>query len=301
MRDGWLSLPANARGALWITVGTVFFAVNDTFVKTVGLNIHPAQMAFFRYCVGFLILSPLFLRAGRAGLRTQRLPLHLARALIASTAQAMVFYAIVHLMLADATAITFSRPMFMTLLAVLLLGEAVGWRRWTATAIGFLGVLVMVRPGYVALDAAWIVALVAAFLFGLGLVIIRRLSSTEPPIRILFLYHAFGIVLFAAPAAWLWKTPAANEWLMLIMIGVLTTVGMACFVRGFSAGEASIVGPMEYTRLVYAAIIGYFVFAEVPSVWTWVGAAIIVASALYIAQREAFAGAADNAAPPPAG
>jgi len=137
---------------------------------------------------------------------------------------------------------------------------------------------------------ASMVAVVSALLFALSLVLIRRLSGTEPPPRILFYYHAFGTLIFLWPALRLWVMPSALQWLLLLLIGVLTTIGMVCFVRGFAAGEASIVGPMEYTRLIYAALIGYFVFAELPDAWTWVGAGIIVGSTLYVARHEAMSG-----------
>jgi drug/metabolite transporter (DMT)-like permease len=290
LESAWLRLPPNARGALWITVGTMVFALNDTFVKILGGTIHPVEMVFFRYCVGMLVMTPVFLRAGREIMTTQKLPLHIGRGIIAGIGQAGAFYAVVHLLLADATAVQFSRPLFMTLLAVFILGETVGWRRWTATLVGFGGVLVMVRPGHTGFDIAWIVAIVTALIFALAMILIRKLAQTEPPTRIIFYYHLTGVGFFVLPTVWVWQTPTAEEWFFLVMIGLTTTAAMVCFVRGLAVGEASIVGPMEYTRLIYAALLGYFLFAEIPVIWTWIGAAIIVASALYIARREAFAG-----------
>ena len=298
LRGGWRGLPPNARGALWILVGALFFALNDGVVKFLGGSLDPVLMSFFRYGFGFLFLTPFFVRAGRRGLATQRLPLHLLRGVLAGLGQAGIFYAVVHLMLADVTAIAFTRPLFMTFLAIVLLGEVVGWRRWTATAVGFAGAIVIIRPGQGSFDLAWGIALVSALLFGLALIIIRRLSSTEPTIRILFYYHLTGTVMFAGPAVWLWQTPVGVEWFLLLVIGALTTAAMFCFVRGLSVGEASIVGPMDYIRLVYAALIGYFVFAELPSIWTWVGSAIIIVSALYIARHEAMASSRGSARPP---
>ena len=289
-RDAWSKLPANVRGALLIAIGSLFFAANDAMVKFVGSDVHPVQIALVRYSMGILLLLPMFVRLGLSGLKTGRAGLHLARSLVAGIGQVGVYYAVVNLMLADATAISFSRPLFITVLAVLLLGEAVGWRRWSATLIGFAGTVVMVRPGHMGFTPASMVAVVSALLFALSLMLIRRLSSTEPPPRILFYYHAFGTLIFLWPALRLWVMPSALQWLLLLLIGVLTTIGMVCFVRGFAAGEASIVGPMEYTRLIYAALIGYFVFAELPDAWTWVGAGIIVGSTLYVARHEAMSG-----------
>jgi drug/metabolite transporter (DMT)-like permease len=287
-RDAWLTLPGNARGAMWVVVGTFFFALNDTFVKQAGLTIHPFQIGLTRYVLGIVLLLPVFILMGREGLATKRLGLHFLRALIAGSGQILVFYSLILLILADATVISFSRPLFMTALAVILLHEAVGWRRWAATTVGFIGVLVVVRPGDGPIDAGWLVGLTAAFLFSIGLILIRRLASTEPPNRILFYYHLFGSLLSLGPAIWMWKTPTPEEWLVLAMVGVMTTIAMFCFVRGFAIGEASILGPMEYTRLVYATALGYVFFAEVPGPWTWVGSVIIIGSAFYIARNEAF-------------
>lgn len=287
-RQAWLSLSGNARGAIWIAVGTVFFALNDVAVKTAGLTMHPLQLGFVRYFLGFIFLSPLFFQLGRQGLKTERFGLHFLRAVIAGTGQIAVFYSVIHLMLADATSISFSRPLFMTLLAVLILRETVGWRRWTATAIGFVGVIVVARPGDGVIEPAALIGLGAAFLFSIGLVLIRRLGSTEPPTRILFYYHGIGTILSLGPAIWVWKQPVGAEWVALLMIGILTTVAMTCFVRGFVVGEVSVLGPIEYTRLVHAAVLGYLVFAEIPALWTWVGSTIIVASAIYIARTQAF-------------
>ncbi len=278
-------LSGNAAGALWIILGSVFFALNDAVVKEVGQAFDPVQMALFRYVVGLLILLPWLVKAGGTAWRSGRIGLHLGRAVIAGTGQAAVYYSVIHLYLADATAAAFTRPLFLTLLAVVMLGEAVGWRRWAATAFGFLGVLVMVRPGGAVFDVAWAVALVAAVLFALGIILIRRMSTTEPVIRILFYYHVFGIVLFIGPALWVWRTPDPASFAMLTLIGALTAAAMACFVKGFSLGEASVVGPLEYTRLIYASLIGYFLFAETPSGWTLLGAAMIAAGALYSAGR----------------
>ncbi len=277
-------LSGNAQGACWIVLGSTFFALNDGVVKTLGQAFDPVQMALFRYLIGLLILTPWLIKAGRAAWQSERVGLHLIRAVVAGVGQAAVYYSVIHLYLADATAAAFTRPLFLTLLAVVMLGEFVGWRRWGATAFGFLGVLVMVRPGATPFDIAWVVALAAAALFALALVFIRRLSSTEPVIRILFYYHVFGIALFVGPAIWVWKTPDPAGLGLLILIGVLTAIAMACFVKAFSVGEASVVGPLEYIRLIYATLIGAFLFAETPSPWTIAGALMIVGGALYAAR-----------------
>ena len=296
--NAWLRLPGNMRGIIWMTVGSLAFAFNDAVIKQLGSKFDPYQLAFARYVVGLVLLGPVFISLGITGLQTQRFGLHMTRLVIACVAQVGVFYAVIHLYLTDATAIAFSRPLFTTIVAVFLLSELVSARRWIATIVGFIGVIIMVRPGHVGFDPVALIAVISALTFAVANVLIRLMSDTEPPNRILFYYHAGGTVIFLGPALWVWQTPVGIEWVLLALIGVLTTIGMIGFVRAFSVGEANAVGPIEYIRLIYAAIIGYAFFAEIPSLWTLAGAVVIVASALYIARDETRRPAPPIAGPP---
>lgn len=276
----------NLRGALWIVAGTLLFSFNDAAVKFLGKSMTPFEIVWVRYALGLVFLSPVFIHVGWRGLKTQRLRFHVARAIVACTAQVAAYFAIIQLLLADATAISFSRPLFQTALAVVILGEIVGRRRWWATGIGFVGVLIMVRPGMAGFQAMSLAAVGAALLFGYSLILIRQLARTEPTPRILFYYHLLGAIFFTVPALHDWVTPDWTQAGLLVLVGALTTGAMWCFVRGYTLGEASFIGPIEYVRLVYAALIGYFIFAELPDAWTTAGAAIIVASTLYLARIE---------------
>ena len=283
----WLCLSGNIRGILWLSVGAILFALTDVVVKSLGRTLHPFELALFRYAIGFVMLAPVFMHMGWVQIQTQHIGLHLTRLVIACTAQIGLFVAVIHLKLADATAIMFSKPLFTTIVAVILLSEIVRARRWAATMIGFAGVIIMIRPGAATMDPVVLIAVGAALTLAIANVIIRIMSKTEPPNRILFYYHLGGIVIFAGPAIWMWQTPVGIEWFLLFLIGFLTTLGMICYVRAFSAGEANAVGPIEYVRLIYAGLLGYFLFSEVPDLWTVLGGAIIVACSLYIAKDEA--------------
>tara|TARA_Y100000588_G_scaffold296572_1_gene317079 strand:- start:147 stop:779 length:633 start_codon:yes stop_codon:yes gene_type:complete len=206
---------------------------------------------------------------------------------LAFMAQLGIFVTVMHMPLADATAFMFSKPLFTTLIAVIVLAEVVTRQRWLATVIGFLGVLILVRPGAGAVDPFAFIAIGSALTFATANVLIRKLSTTEPTRRILFYYHIGGTILFSVPAAWVWTNPIGIEWLKLVGIAGFTTLGMFCFLRAFTVGEANAVGPAENLRLIYAALFGYFIFAEIPSIWTAIGAAVIVGSTYYIARAEA--------------
>lgn len=283
----WTRLPPNFRGILWLSLGAFLFSVVDVFVKSLGGRFHPIEISFFRYACGLVFLMPLFLRMGIADLKTERLPLHLLRMGLAFAAQLGIFITVIHMPLADATAFMFSKPLFTTVVAVFMLHEVVSGRRWGATIIGFIGVLVLVRPGAEAINPIALVAVASAMTFAIANVLIRKMSTTEPTGRILFYYHIGGVLLFAGPAAYVWTMPLGIEWVLLISIGGLTTIGIFCFMRAFTVGEANAVGPAENLRLIYAAFFGYLLFAEIPSVWTAIGATIIVASTVYIARVEA--------------
>lgn len=286
----WTRLPGNLRGILWLSLGAFLFSIVDVFVKSLGGRFHPIEISFFRYACGFVFLIPLFLRLGRGNLATRRFPLHLLRMGLAFIAQLGIFITVIHMPLADATAFMFSKPLFTTVVAVFLLSEVVSGRRWAATIVGFIGVIVLVRPGAGAIDPFALVAVASAMTFAVANVLIRTLSSTEPTGRILFYYHVGGIVLFAGPTAYVWVMPIGIEWGQLIAIGGLTTIGIFCFMRAFTVGEANAVGPAENLRLIYATVFGFLLFAEIPSFWTVTGAVIIVASTLYIARAEAGGG-----------
>lgn len=282
----WLKLPPNIRGILWLVMGSLAFSINDLFVKSLGQTMSPFQLAFFRYAIGFLIMAPVFLRMGAGGLRTSRPGIHAGRLVLACIAQVGVYASVVHLPLADATALAFSRILFTTIVAVIVLREVVSGGRWTATFAGFVGVVIMVRPGG-EVDPVAFVAIGAACTFAVANVLIRLMSTTEPPNRILFYYQAGGIAVFLVPTILLWQSPPDFvSWLMAIAIGILTAIGMIGFIRGFAVGEASVIGPTEYVRLIFAATFGLLIFGEVPDIWTIVGALIIVACTSFIARME---------------
>ena len=278
-------MPANLRGVLWITAGTLCFALTDAVVKFLGRDLPPVQMAASRYVIGSILLAPIFIRTGWAALKTTRWATHAMRTILACGAQIGVFYAVVHLMLADATAISFSRSLFMIVLAVFFLGEVVGPRRWVATSVGFAGVLIMTRPGQADFDPISMIAIISALAFAVVMASVRKLASTDSPIQIMFYYQIGSAILFLPALPFFWVAPTLFQWPLLVMIGFLMTEAMVCFTRGYYVGEASILGTIEYTRIVYAVLIGFFLFSEAPDLWTGTGVLIVVGATLYIARH----------------
>ena len=285
MSDDARYYSSNFRGVLWLSAGTFFLATVDVFIKTVGLKFHPIEIIFFRYATGLLVLTPVFVHMGWENLRTTKFGLHCTRMVFAFTSNFLLIISVIYLSLADATAYMFSKPLFTTLVAVILLGEVVKTHRWIATAVGFGGVLIILRPGSASMDLTAILAILSSLTFAITNVLNRMLSKTEPTNRIMFYYHLFGVALFLGPTIWVWQMPIGKEWFLLTSLGVLSTAALFCFLRAFAVGEASAVGPAENMRLVYAALFGFFLFSEIPSILTILGATIIIASTYYISRQ----------------
>lgn len=287
IRRRWDALPANTRGAIWMLVAGFAFTMMGTTVKLLGTRLDSFQMAFFRCFFGFMVIWPLILGTGiRRTFRTD-IPLsHLARSLVGTTAMALFFYALPRVPLADLTAISFAKPLFMIFLAVLFLSEVVRWRRWTATAVGFVGVLVMVRPGAADFDPVVLLALLGTLLVGVAVVLVKKMSAQETTLTMLAYFGALSSLLMVIPALLTWQWPTATDWVLLLLIGVLGVTGQNFIIRAYRIGEATAVAPFDYARLLFATVAGYIAFAEVPDHWTLAGAAIVIGSTLYIAHRE---------------
>jgi len=297
---GWAQrLPAGTRGCLWAVASTVVFGVLDAAIKGMGSTMHPFQIAFFRCFFGFLVVAPVVLAMGGfARVATKRIGGHFVRTMLGYSAMATGFYALTHMPIADAVALGYVRPLFLVVLAVFLLGEKVRWRRWTATAFGFVGVIVMVRPGAGTFDPVALVALLAGFLVACVTVALKKLSRTESAETTVFWFGAFSTVFSLGPAIAVWHWPAPWEWAASAGLGVLGALGQYTIVRAYRLAEATAVEPIDYARMVMAAAFGLFVFGETLDVYTVAGAAIIIASTLYIARREAALGVRPT---PPAG
>lgn len=283
----WLSLHGNTRGAMWILVAGFMTTVQSLMVKQVGDDLHVFQVVFLRCLFGLTILLPLALRAGLSTLRTGRMHLHLMRAGISLTSMACSFYAFAHLPLADATAYGFTTPLFMIPIALVMFREKVRWRRWTATAIGFVGVLIMVRPDG-GIHLAVPIALIGAFFTALVMAIIKRLTGSERIITLMTYFTIIASCIAFIPALLVWKTPTYLELLLLFGVGLTGTLSQMFAAHGwYAATEATAIAPFDYSRLLYAVILGFIFFSEIPGLNTAIGALIIAGSTLYIAQREA--------------
>jgi drug/metabolite transporter (DMT)-like permease len=209
------------------------------------------------------------------------------RGTLGTTGAYLFTYALTLAPLTDVVALSFSRALFIVLFAALILGEIVRWRRWAAVCAGFLGVLIMVRPGFGELNWGLVAATGDAVLSAAVALTLKSLGRTERPETIVFYFGVFSLLLSLVPALLVWRAPSLELWLLLVLAGTLTTMGQFANTRAWTEGDASIVAPLAYSQLVLSGFLDFLFFAVVPDRFTLLGAAIIVAATLYIALREA--------------
>ena len=280
------ALPGNARGAIWVAIAALFFTGMVALIKSIGDTIPVVEILLFRQIVMTCTVLPILISGFPDILKTRHVGLHMTRVVLALIAMTCGFTAVVHLPLAEATALGFAKSLFVTIFAMVVLSEIAGPRRWFAVLIGFAGVLVMVQPGPDGLNIYSLMAVIAAASAAAVMVIIRKVSQFDRPVTILS-YQAIMVgFLMVPPALYFWVTPSLTEWLIMGAIGLFSVCGQLCNIQGFKEGEASAVAPMDYIRLVFATLIGFLVFAEIPDLETTIGAAIIIATSLYTVRAE---------------
>lgn len=266
------------------------FSLSFALIKALGPEIPTAQIMLFRMSVGLLLLMPLLLRAPPGILRTTRPGAHLKRIAVGATSMAMVYWAVPRMPLADLAATQFVMPLFLTLLSAPLLGEMVGWRRATATVVGFSGVIVMLKPtgaGFATLEPAYLVALGSAFFYALAAIAMRQLGRTEPALRTTIYFSAVAAMAGAIGCLFDWVDPTPRQWLLLISMGLVGGCGQYALVTAYARAPATIVAPFDYTQLIWAAVLGYVFWAEAPETRGYLGAAIVAGAGMYIFHREA--------------
>jgi drug/metabolite transporter (DMT)-like permease len=283
----WPKITGNVQGSLIILAASLVFVVMSSFIKQVGQTIPVVEVLFIRQILVLVIISPAIIKDIDSVFVTRILRYHFLRGLMSVFAMFTMFTAIVYLPLAEVTAITFIRTLFTTILAVVFLKEIVGARRWASVVVGFIGVLVIVRPDPENINVYALYAMASAFFVSGISIVMRKLSQIENPSTIMAYQSIFVTLCMGGPAIYSWVTPTYEEAVIILMIGALMSLSQWLFIQAFKVGEAAAIAPMEYARLIFATVIGIILFAEIPTVWTLAGAAIIIASTLYTMHRNA--------------
>lgn len=279
--------PIALRAALLMLSATLLLSSMHALVRYLGQQMHPFEIAFFRNLFGLLVILPLLIRYGRQSFATKQPGLQLLRGLSSIVAMLGWFYGLSLVPLAEATAISFSSAIFASLGAVLILGERMGVRRWSAVIVGFLGTLVLLRPGFTEVGPGVLLILLSSICWGTSIVIVKRLGRTDSALSIVTWMSIMLTVYSLPPALWVWQQPTAVQLGWLLLIGLLASAGHLAMVSALKLVDASSLTPLDYTRLIWTALIGYLAFGELPDVWTWIGGSLIFASVTYITLREA--------------
>jgi drug/metabolite transporter (DMT)-like permease len=279
-------LPAPVRAALWMVLASIAFAAMIILIRQLTATFDPLQVVFFRNVFGLIAMLPWIAGHGLGALRTQRLGLHALRATIGIVSMICWFTALSLMPLAQATALSFTAPIFASVLAVIFLGEVMRLRRWSATAVGLLGTLVILRPDGSSIEPAAMLAIASAVLGAASPIFVKIMARTESTGAIVTYMVLFLTPLSLVPALLVWQQPSLVELGFAALLGLAGTLGHLCLTRALATADATVVVPFDYLRLPAVALMAWLVFAEVPVIWTWIGGAIIAASSIYMTLRE---------------
>ncbi len=281
-----------ARGVALMLAAGLFFAVMTILVAMGGQTLPAIEMVFLRNVFGLLLFAPLLPRIIPGLRKTRQHWLYLTRALVSFTAMLIWFWALNQLPLAEAVSLSFTLPLFVTAGAAIFLGEPVGPRRWLATFLGFVGVLVILRPGFAPVSLASVAVVFSTALMATAVLLVKNLSNTESPLLIVIYLLLIMLPISGLASIPTWVNPQPEVWLLMVALGLFATVGQWLFTMAMRGRDISLLAPLDFVRLPLTAALAYWVFDQRPTLWTWAGAGIIVAANVYIVHREAVLGRA---------
>ena len=275
------------KAIIFSLLGWMFLPVMDGFAKFLSDDLPILQITWARYFFTVVFTLPIMIFFFKKQLVWSDKPkLQILRGLILLSANICFFYAISIISLAKALTLAFVAPLIVTAFSPIMLGEKVGFRRWTAVVVGFVGSLVVIRPGFVELNFASLAALGTGILYGFYLIITRKLSTSDNPLLTLLMTGMVGAILVSAIIPFYWVKPSLNQWSLMAGIGVFACIGHFFLILSLKYADASKLAPLGYTEIIPNVLIGYYFFSELPDNWTYLGLFIIILSGLYISRRE---------------
>ena len=275
------------KAIIFSLLGWMFLPVMDGFAKYLSDDLPILQITWARYFFTVVFVFPIMFFFYKKQLVWSDKPrLQIFRGLILLSANICFFYAISVISLAKALTLAFIAPLIVTAFSPILLGEKVGFRRWTAVAVGFIGSLIVIRPGFLEFNLASMAALATGFFYGFYLIITRKLSTSDNPLLTLLITGMVGALLVSLIIPFYWVKPTLNQWSLMAGIGVFACIGHLFLILSLKYADASKLAPLGYTEIIPNVLIGYYFFSELPDNWTYLGLFIIVLSGLYISRRE---------------
>ena len=281
------TLPSQNKAIVFILLSIFFFSFMGIFIRKSSEDIHIFEVIFFRNLLACLIIIPLMYSSGLASFKMHRPRLFVWRAVFVSLGMFAGFSALTLIPLAQATAISFTAPIFVTILASFVFGEVLKFRRITAILIGFIGMLIIVQPGTGDVSFGVYLAFIGAFFHSINLLLVKKLTTHETANAIIVWMVIMLVPISFVPAIFVWEWPSALTWLYLWCLAICGTVGHSFFTRAYSLAEITSLQPFQFIKLPMIAFLAWVIFSEVPAYWTWLGGAIIFSSTVYITRREA--------------
>lgn len=286
------SMSPAVQGALWIVVSAVAWSVMVGIARGLSKDIHTFEIVFFRSFFSLLFFLPWIMRVGRTGLRTDRPLAHLSRGLTGLAALYLLFGALYFTPMAEVAAITFTRPVFASIGAILFLREVASGRRWTACIVGLAGTLIIIRPGLVALDIGQLLAVGCVVAMTVTSLTVKSLTRTEGADTIAFYQMVVFSSISLVPMLFVWTVPDWRSLGLLVLMGAAGNLSQRTMTRAYVVADATVILPFEYTRLPISALLGLILFGEFPDIWTWIGGSVIFLATWAMARGESRARAA---------
>ncbi len=275
------------RGMAAMLLSVFLFSINDALLKWLAGTYHPMQIIFCRsFFTFFPLLGPFLLKQQRIDFRAGNNGYHALRAFIAALSVPLYIYAYKALPLADAYAVSYVAPLFMAIFAIPLLGEKVSKQAWTVIIIGFFGILIMMRPGSAVLSLGGLSAFAAGVVYALAIVMSRKLSETESDFSITAWFMGVSFIMSSLFMPFYWETPPLSDWGLFAVLGVVSYGAVLTITQAFRLAPAAIVGPIDYLLVVFGAILGYYIWGDVPDMYVVIGSCVLIGSGLYLLYHE---------------
>ncbi|MGB0630503.1 MAG: DMT family transporter [Alphaproteobacteria bacterium] len=276
------TLPGPVRSGIWMSISAVTYVVSIAIGRYMAPDIEVFQIAFLRNAFAVLFMMPWLINVGLGAMRTNQLGRHIVRGFMSSTNVTLLFAAVALIPIADMSAIGFLQPVIAAAIAGFVLGEIVSRHRWLAIAAGFAGALIVIRPGFAEFNLGIAYALGSALAGALVSIMIKTLVRTDPPDTIAAWLFVTQTLILLIPTIIVWNNPTLEQWGLFAIIGFMSVILQRTYNRGVQAADMSIAMPFNFTRLIWAALLGWIVFAELPDIWTWIGGTIIFAASIWL-------------------
>ena len=277
------------RGGLYMMGAAASFTIMTALIRVIAQEIHPFEIGFFRTITNLILMIPFVLRTGPTVFQTENHKVYALRGLIGVAFVMSYFSGAAMIPVSDSQALIFTSPLFAAALVVVFLGEKIRGRRMFALGIGFVGAMIILRPGFDAINLGAVLVLIGAMTNGASNALVKYTTRKDHPDTAVLFLMLYVTPLIALPTVFVWVTPSWEQLGFLLAIGFFATLNQRFLSRAFAAADATAVLPYDFSRLPFAALIGWFVFSELPDFWVWVGGAIIFAASIYIAHRESLA------------